>query len=307
MNVTASGDPTENAIHLGLSPEEAREVAEALPLAHRFALGPEITPVQQAFLDMHGFLVFAQVASHDEVQMILDEVDRVQADFFERGVDKVFGVPLWTGRDETGAPYIQRFGFLSMFSEPLKRFVTDARFEPVRKLYGADARIGHDERDGVVFNRYIRAEGSLRPGLAWHTDSLRQIFLGQLPGPMLNVGLHFRRIRVEDGGLRLIPGTHKQSYWGFVFGKAYFLDHRPDPREIPVETWPGDLTVHDGRLWHRVAASRYTGARSRRESMYVPYVTGAYHPKTEATPTQSYMRVFDAIMKAKGRLLGNAK
>lgn len=302
MNAMATVDPTENDRHMDLSPEQAREVVEAMPLAHRFTLAAEMTPVQLAFLDKHGFLIFNQVASAEEVQTIIDEVDAVQARFFEEGRKKAYGVPIWSGLDEFSKPYIQRFAFLSMYSDKLRTFVTDKRFDPVRRLIGDDARIGHEERDGVVFNRYIRTKGSLRPGLAWHTDALRQIFYGQLPGPMLNVGLHFERIRMEDGGLRLIPGSHKQSYWGFVFGKAYFIDHRPDPREVAVETFPGDLTVHDGRLWHRVAASRYEGTRSRRQSMYVPYVTGPYKPKSEQSPTLSYMKVFDAIMGLKKRL-----
>ncbi|MBK9264674.1 MAG: phytanoyl-CoA dioxygenase family protein [Polyangiaceae bacterium] len=66
-------------------------------------------------------------------------------------------------------------------------------------------------KDGVVFNRYIRTKGSLRPGLAWHTDWPARRLYGQLPGPMLNVGLHFERITPEDGGLRIIPGSHNQD------------------------------------------------------------------------------------------------
>lgn len=305
MNAPLHGDPAENARHDALSVEEARAVAASLPLSHRFVLGDHITPVQHAFLDLHGFLVFAQVATADEVGRILSEVDGVQERFLSEGRKKAYGVPIWVGRDHEGEPYIQRFAFLSMYSDWLRTFVTDDRFEPVRKLIGEDARIGHEERDGVVFNRYMRVKGSLRPGLGWHTDALRQVFYGIKPGPMLNVGLHFERITAADGGLRLIPGSHKQGYWGFVFGKPYFVDHRPDPREVAVETWPGDLTVHDGRLWHRVQASPHTGLRSRRHSMYVPYVTGPYQPKSEETKTMSYMKVFDVAMRLKGRLLGN--
>lgn len=304
MNALALPDPTENDAHLALSAAEAAEVAASLPLAHRFQLGATITPVQHAFLDLHGFLVFAQVASQEEVDGILAAVDAVQEQFLAEGREKVHGVPIWRGADDQGRPFIQRFAYLSVFSDYVRAFVTDARFEPVRKLIGDDARIGHDELDGVVFNRYIKAPGSLRPQLGWHTDGLRDIFYGELPGPMLNVGLHFRRIRFEDGGLRLIPGTHKQGFWSFVFGKAYFLDHRPDSREIPVETWPGDLTVHDGRLWHRVAASRYEGGRSLRESMYVPYVTGIRKPQTEESETKSYMKVLAAGMRIKAWLVG---
>lgn len=293
-------DANENTRHLQLSAAEAAQVAEALPLSHRFSLGAQVTPVQQAFLDRHGFLVFSQVASASEVAAIVSEVDRVQAQFLAEQRRRAYGVPIWVGKDHRGQPYVQRFAFLSMYSEVVRAFVTDPRFEPVRLLIGAEARVGHQESDGVVFNRYVRAPGSLRPGLGWHTDGLRDIFYGRIPGPMLNVGLHFERITADDGGLRLIPGSHRQGYTGYLFRKPYFIDHRPDPEEVAVETWPGDLTVHDGRLWHRVQASPHEGARSVRQSMYVPYLTGPFMPKTEQSPTLSYMRVFDAVMRLKG-------
>ena len=292
-------DPNENTQHVTLSPDEAAKVAAALPLNHRFRLGVEMTPVQRAYLDRNGYLVFAQVASAAEVERIVGEVDRVQAQFLAEGRRKAYGVPLWFGRDEHGKPYLQRTGFLSMYSDDVRKFVTDSRFEPIRRLVGEDARIGHEEKDGVVFNRYIRTHGSLRPGLAWHTDGLRDAFYGQLPGPMLNVGLHFERITPEDGGLRIIPGSHVQGWRDFLFRKVYFVDQRPDPEEIMVETWPGDLTVHDGRTWHRVAASQHTGARSRRQSMYVPYVTGPYQPKSEHSKTAPYLEFFDFVLRAK--------
>jgi hypothetical protein len=72
------------------------------------------------------------------------------------------------------------------------------------------------------------------------------------------------------------------------FKKPYFIYHRPDPKELVVETEPGDLTVHDGRLWHRVAPSPYTGLPSLRRSMYVPYLTGPYEPKKDTSATPAY-------------------
>jgi hypothetical protein len=55
-----------------------------------------------------------------------------------------------------------------------------------------------------------------------------------------------------------------------------------------VETKPGDLTVHDGRLWHRVARSAKTGSASIRRSMYVPYLTGPYEPKGKRSKVPLY-------------------
>jgi hypothetical protein len=265
----------------------------------RFTLGPRITPEQRAHLDAYGFLVFARVAAPHEVETILSELDRINADWLASGRKEVNGIPLFTGRGPEGQPLIQRSPFTSTFSDYIRDFVRDARFDPVRSLVGDETRVGDREKDGVVINRYINVPGSVYPRLGWHTDGLRDLFYLRKPTQMLNVGLHFDRITKEDGGLRLIPGSHNQGFLSFLFKKAYFISHKPDPNEVAVETEPGDLTVHDGRLWHRVQQSPHTGWRSLRRSMYVPYLTDAYQPKGERSKTPLYHYLGAAQRKLK--------
>ena len=50
----------------------------------------------------------------------------------------------------------------------------------------------------------------------------------------------------------------------------------------------GDIVVHDGRIWHRVAMSPYKGAASRRRVMYIPVIIGKYMPKNEDSTTPFY-------------------
>ncbi|MCB9695133.1 MAG: phytanoyl-CoA dioxygenase family protein, partial [Alphaproteobacteria bacterium] len=274
------GAPFDESQLLTAPPLDARRVAGELSLGTRFTLRPFITPVQYAFLQRHGYLVFDRPIRPDEVERILAEMDAVEAHLRDEGIERIFGVPVWWGTDDDGRPWLQRTGFASVHSEWLETFVHDPRFEPIRRLIGEEARIGTREKDGVVYNRYINRPGSLRPDLAWHTDALRDVFYNRRrPGPMLNVGFHFDRIRPGDGGLRVLPGTHEQSVRSTLFHKVHFVTNDDDPREVMVETWPGDLTVHDGRLWHRVKGSPHTGARSLRRSMYVPYVIDAWAPK----------------------------
>jgi phytanoyl-CoA hydroxylase len=262
-----------------------------LPLGTRFALGPEITPEQRAFLDRHGFVLFAGVATPDEVAMLGREIERVEAEWLASGRRRVFGIPLFIGRDHLGRPFIQRLAFTSVFSEPIRAFVHDPRFAPIRALIGSDARVGDREKDGVVVNRYLNVPGSVHPRLGWHTDGLRDLFYGRMPLPMLNIGLHLDRCTAANGGLRLIPGSHNQGFFSMCFRKPYFVGHTPDPGEHCIETEPGDLTVHDGRLWHRVARSTLSGAASLRRSMYLPYLIGPYEPKSDNSPTPAYHKV----------------
>lgn len=261
---------------------------ELPPIGTIFELGATITDEQRRFLDKHGFLHFRGVARPEEVAMIRAELDRIQALWIAEGRRSVYGIPLFYGKDPDGKPFLQRFAFTSMFSPPIKDFVRDPRFEPVRRLIGDDARVGDAEKDGVVFNRYVNVPGSAYPRLGWHTDGLRDIFYGRMPVQMLNVGLHLDDCTVENGGLRLIPGSHTQGFWDTCFRKLYFVSHGADPAEIAVETIAGDLTVHDGRLWHRVAKSTRTGWPSLRRSMYVPFLTGPFEPKNDDSATPPY-------------------
>ena len=266
------------------------------PLDTRFTLGRTISEVQRRFLDRHGFLVFSKVATGGEVGMIAGELDRIEQEWIETKRRSVYGIPLFWGKNE-GRPYLQRFPFTSTFSQPVRDFVRDARFTPIRDLVGAGARIGDREKDGVVVNRYVNVPGSVHPRLGWHTDGLRDLFYLRMPKPMLNIGLHLDRCPADNGGLRLIPGSHTQGFFSMCFRKPYFVSHKPDPNELAIETEPGDLTVHDGRLWHRVAVSTRTGTASLRRSMYVPYLTDPYEPKSDASKTPLYHYLGAALRK----------
>ena len=90
------------------------------------------------------------------------------------------------------------------------------------------------------------------------------------------------------GGVRFLPGTHKQNVFRLLFGKKYFVDHNPDPNETGFDIEAGDLTVHHGSIWHRVQQSNKSGAESRRRVMYVPFVTGKYKPKNANSKTPLY-------------------
>jgi phytanoyl-CoA dioxygenase PhyH len=273
-----------------------------LPITTRFVLGPTITDEQRSFLDRHGFLHFSRVAAPDEVAMIAAEVERVEAQWFAEGRTRVYGIPLFFGEDHEGKPFLQRLAFASVFSERIRAFVRAPRFRPILDLVGPDARIGDAEKDGVVVNRYLNVPGSVYPQLGWHTDGLRDLFYGRMPQRMLNIGLHLDRCTREQGGLRLIPGSHLQGFWSMCFRKPYFVSHGDDREEIAVETEPGDLTVHDGRLWHRVKRSQYEGAASLRRSMYLPYLTGPYEPKSDASPTPFYHRLGEWMRGQRGAM-----
>ena len=232
---------------------------------------------------------------------MLADVDALQERWVAEARKEVFGIPLFIGRGAAGEPFIQRFAFTSVFCPAIHAFVTHGRLAPVRSLIGEGARVGHREKDGVVLNRNLNVPGSTYKRLGWHTDGLRALAYGRMPGPMLNVGLHFDRIREADGGLRLIPGSHDQGLFQMLTRKIHFVSQARDTDEIVVETEPGDLTVHDGRMWHRVERSPFVGVKSLRRTMYVPYITDTYSPKGEESKTPAYHHLGVAARAIKSR------
>jgi len=259
---------------------------------HIFRLEESISPAHISFFRRHGFIQFKNFVEKDTVRQFIKELNSVQDYLISNDIKKVNGIPLKFGSDEYGQPIIQRFAFASHYSQVLKDFLKDKRLQTLIQLLSPfEGRIGEYEKDGLVVNHYVNTPFSQFRQMGWHTDSPRDLFLGSRILPMLNVGLHLDDCSYENGGLRVLSGTHEQSLFRLLFRKKYFIDNNPDKKEIGFDIEAGDLTVHDGRLWHRVQQSPHFGAQSRRRVMYIPIVTGAYQPKHEASPTPFYHKL----------------
>ena len=274
--------------------------ASALPLDTRFDLRAGLTDIHRAFLAEHGYLIFGEVFTRDEVSEMNRDIDRVRQEWIDESRTSVNGIPLFIGKAADGTHLLQRMPFTSCFSEIIKEMIRDPRLEPIKSLVGETVRIGDQEKDGCVVNTYLNVKGSVYPRLGWHTDGLRDVFYLRKPKQMLNVGIHLSDCPPDNGGLRLIPGSHEQSMFAMAFRKLSFIDHRPDKHEVAVQTRRGDLTVHDGRLWHRVAQSTREGEKSFRRSMYVPYLTDEYAPKDKKSKTPIYHRLGQLSRRLKG-------
>ena len=251
-----------------------------------------LTPAQTAFFEKNGFLHIKGFVNRDVVQLFLRELQRIETNWIAEKVDKINGTPIKYGRDENGQPIVQRFAFTSLFSPALQKFLQDERLQMLTSLLQPyDGRISEEEKDGLVVNHYVRTPESNFSRMGWHTDSPRDLFLGHRIRPMLNVGLHLDDCPMTNGGLRVLPGTHKQNTLMTLFRKRQFIDHRPDAREVGFDIEAGDLTIHNGSLWHRVEQSPNLGAESRRRVMYIPIITGDYQPKSASSKTPFYHKL----------------
>jgi ectoine hydroxylase-related dioxygenase (phytanoyl-CoA dioxygenase family) len=263
-----------------------------------FRINQKLEDEHIAFFHKHGFIQFRNFIDRGTISTIINELENVQQYLLRNNIKKVNGIPLKFGHDEANRPLIQRIAFASQYSKFLSDFLKDERLQVISRLLRPyEGRIGENEKDGLVVNHYVNTAFSQFTKLGWHTDSPRDLFLGSRIRPMLNVGLHLDNCSFDNGGLRILPGTHKQSILRLLFRKKYFIDNNPDKKEIGFDIEAGDLTVHDGRLWHRVQESPYTGEKSRRRVMYIPIITGAYEPKHADSATPFYHKLAQIKLK----------
>jgi phytanoyl-CoA hydroxylase len=254
-----------------------------------YELGQNLTKEQLIFFEEHGVIIFRNFLTREKVELYLNELKRLETEWIAEKREKVNGIPLKYGKDDNGNLTIQRLCFSSLFSNPLHELLQDERLMALTQfLHPYEGRIGEKEKDGLVINNYINSPNSTFTQMGWHTDSPRDLFLGQKIMPMLNVGIHLDTCLFENGGLRVLPGTHKQNMLKLLFGKKYFIDNSDDAKEVGFDIQAGDLTVHDGRTWHRVKQSPLVGEESRRRVMYIPIITGKFKPKSEMSKTPFY-------------------
>jgi len=259
-------------------------------------LGASLTLEQKQFFHTHGIIHLPGFISRDTVDALWKACEAIQERWIGDDVKVVNGIPVKWGQDVDGKHIVQRFAFANQHSPILAEFLRDPRFESLLELVGPGARLGINEKDGLVVNHYVNTDASMFTQMGWHTDSVRDIFLGKKILPMLNVGIHLDDQDPRNGGLRILPGTHEQNIWNMLFRKTNFLNHVEDEREVAFEIKAGDLTIHDGRCWHRVERSKLTGDASRRRVMYIPIIAGSYSPKSEKSPTPFYHR-FSHLVK----------
>ena len=272
-------------------------LAAPLPAANarirmpEFTLGERLTTEQREWLDEYGFIRFRRFADPATVRGLVEDVEEIDRRLITEGREKVNGVPFIVGRRADGSKYIQRIPFASLFGDRLHAFLQDPRFAAILDVAGPGYRIGERERDGLVVNHFRNEPGSTYQRLGWHTDSLRDVFYLEKPRKYLNVGFYLDDSPIEKGGVRLLAGTHNQGIWSMLTRKAHFVQFAPDPEEYAVVAEAGDLTIHDGRIWHRVARATATGDASRRRVMYLPLMEGPLKLKDERSPTPLYHRL----------------
>ncbi|MCW3126009.1 MAG: phytanoyl-CoA dioxygenase [Bacteroidetes bacterium] len=257
----------------------------------KFQLGKTLTEEQISFFDQNGYIHFEGFMDSEGIGQIIQAMKDVQQQWIDSDVKAVNGIPVKYGTDIDGRKMVHRFPFISWHSAYIRDLISDDRIQALRALVPG-SRINENERDGVAINHYVNVQGSMLRHLGWHTDSVSDIFYGQRFVRQVIAGLCLDDSTAENGGLRVIPGTHKQNAFDIFFRKLY-LQHNEDKNEVLLSAKKGDLVIHDGRMWHRVGQSPHIGEQSRRRVLFIALLNGAYKPKNEKSKTPLYLKFQD--------------
>jgi hypothetical protein len=241
----------------------------------RYHFTGAVLPEQLAFYTHYGFLHFTGFLSALAVSELRSHIAHIAAKLIASNAKTVSGIPIKYGTAEDGERIIHRLPYTSHCNRDIELLLNHAGMHTFCSLLGReDARVGYNEKDGIVTNYYINSSNSNQRQMGWHTDSMREIMLLQRLEPMINVGLYLTDSGSHNGGLRVLPRSHTQGTAAMIFSKVQLLNKRPDKNEFLVNTQAGDLVLHSGRLWHWVGKSPLTGIKSMRQVMYVPIICG---------------------------------
>ncbi|MTI32429.1 phytanoyl-CoA dioxygenase family protein [Xanthovirga aplysinae] len=261
-----------------------------MQIARSFELKEFLSSEEKEFFAKHGYIHYRGFLSPSRVKEVDMAIDQVERHWIENNIIQINGIPIKFGKGTHGQKIVHRFAFTSLFNPVLHELIEDPRLQQLMPLLCENARLGEREKDGMVVNHYYNHPGSRFRQIGWHTDSIRDIFYGTRIQPMLNIGIHLNSFPMKNGGLRILPGTHKQNIVRLLTRKFYYLNRKADPKEVGFNVTAGDLTIHHGRCWHRVAKCSLEGEVSRRRVILLPIINGKYAPKDEFSKTPFYHR-----------------
>ncbi len=263
-----------------------------MSITQKFKFDGVITAAQKLFFDTHGFVHFKAFLNSGELAQVEQALECAYTRVCGEGLTAVNGIPIRYGKNEFGETIVQRLPYVSVFTKNIEYLLSGKGINGLTGLVNRpDCRAGFNEMDGLVANYFINTPGSNYRQMGWHIDGLRDVLLMKPLSPMINVGIYLDDSGSANGGLRILPGTHKAGLKSMIFRKLPLLDKREDKHEFLVEAEKGDMVLHDGRLWHRVACAPHTGSKGRRRILYLPLICGRQVIRDAGSRTPFYQKL----------------
>lgn len=221
-----------------------------------FRFAGSVTAEQRAFYERYGFVVYRGVFDTDDVKIIKDDAERLEADTLAGNIpadhrDKVL-VPSY---DEHGKASLHRLPYFTLYSPRTRELVERRGLAALGPgLLGRPTWAFEDSLDGAVWQMKRRKHSSYN-ALDWHLD-----FPHDHPvAPLVNVGIYLDAATTHNGCLVVVPGSHR------------FPARRLESVGLPVVVDAGDVICHTNNILHH---SGPVLDESSRATLYLYYAAG---------------------------------
>lgn len=212
------------------------------------------------FLQTAGYLVVRGAMAHRHEE-IANEIDKLTNDATEGNI-----FSWWVDNKATGGRFPYRLLYMSEYSELIRSlFDDDPTIAALAALAKRDVVPLHDRGQGALtvlkpFGVGASLGDSIAANLGWHRDC----DLGGCPimCPSINIGIHLDAAGPTGSQLWALAGSN---------GK---VTHSPGglqtdaPNAIPMNTQPGDITIHYSCTTH---AGPPPVGEGRRRTVYLPF------------------------------------
>jgi len=236
------------------------------------------------FFATAGYLHIKNVFSDEEVTLYSNAIEEARlqthpADGFS-----------WWSVNRDGQEMVTRINHLERFSSIFDELACDPRLARFACLVDKDLLPCRDRLDGpMVFIKnpgVVKRNGDLR----WHTDDGSGGH--SVMCPLVQAGVQLEHANAENGQILVLAASHRYTkHWIHWGGEGDFP-------VVPINTEPGDLTLHYGdtmhttplRLAQRLGDGRFTSSlRNRRLS------TGFHRDVTTTTFSSVQTRTVDLL------------
>ncbi|MCI0574100.1 MAG: phytanoyl-CoA dioxygenase family protein [Myxococcaceae bacterium] len=216
-----------------------------------------LTPEQCAFFASSGFLVlpsFVDGATRERMLVAVKAQVAAQQGPVEYEADVRYpGAP--ASREEQGGRTIRRLLQAHARGPLFSSWFEDARIlGAVAHLLGGPVRQARAHHNCVMTK-----EPRFSSDTGWHQDIRYWSFTEP---ELVSVWLALGREHAENGGLRVLPGTHRQDFARERYDDRLFLrEDLPEnsaliARAVQVDLEPGDVLIFHARLFHAAGRNR---------------------------------------------------
>ena len=225
----------------------------------------------------YGFVVLRDAIDKTTLQQMQSELETAQQQLIAGELDDYYGSELLDepGATLDGKPFRHYVIYCTDLSPAAKAAAAlPAMEEILLHLYGGEPWLNDYCRFGVVYQDARPDTGSNYSRIGWHSDYQANETIDAWPGFAFTI--HLDGTSPANGFLRVVPGSHKVDIDAAELGGHEF---GPIAGEVPVYAAPGDIILHDYKLWHAAARGTADGVSGRRRHVRGGWFAGPKLPR----------------------------